>query len=76
MKLLLLSIVVSVGSLVPAGTGNMAVAIYSAAAAVTFLGLLIFVLILRRDVAFRVEWSKDKKKFWFERLPRRSKKQG
>jgi hypothetical protein len=44
-------------------------AAYAIAATVLGISLLLFLLVLFRGIALRIEWGKRKKKIWFERIP-------
>jgi len=45
--------------------------VYAAALVVVLALVLLFVLVFRREIAVHVEWGKEEKRIWFERIPRR-----
>lgn len=73
MKALLSALVIFPASGITLATVT-ASAVYAVAAVIALAVLLLFVLAVRREIAIHIEWGKEEKKIWFERIPRRARR--
>ena len=69
MSSLFLPVIAIPASLLTMGAAITASVVYAIAGMVLGIAILLFLLLLCRGIAVRIEWGKKKKKIWFERIP-------